>query len=94
MNNQHSSQEKANLVIETLRGERTINEIAAEHGVHPTQISKWKGEAIKAMPSLFDCESTKIRKQRKAHDSEIDELHRQIGKLSAEIDWAKKKSGR
>ncbi|GHV38639.1 hypothetical protein FACS1894187_17680 [Synergistales bacterium] len=42
------------------------------------------------MTSLFDCEGAKIRRQQKAYESEIDELRRQIGKLSAELEWAKK----
>ena len=42
---QHSPEEKSRLVLEAIRGERTINEIAAENNIHPNMLSKWKREA-------------------------------------------------
>ena len=39
---QHSPEEKSKLVLEAIRGERTINEIAAENNIHPNMLSKWK----------------------------------------------------
>ena len=33
---------KARVVLELLRGEKTLSEIASEYGVHPNQISQWK----------------------------------------------------
>ena len=42
---QHSPEEKSKLVLEAIRGERTINEIAAENNIHPNMLSKWKREA-------------------------------------------------
>lgn len=93
MRKSHTSEEKARLVIETLQGERTINEIASANGIHPNQLSKWKNDVIREMPSLFEKDGKKERQQRKEYELEIDGLYRQIGKLSAQLDWAKKKSG-
>ncbi len=45
---QHSGEFKAKVVLEALRGERTINELAAEYGVHPMQITQWKRVALEA----------------------------------------------
>jgi len=42
MRRQHSAEFKAKVALEALRGERTINELAAEYGVHPVQITQWK----------------------------------------------------
>ena len=42
---QHSPEEKSKLVLEAIRGERTINKIAAENNIHPNMLSKWKREA-------------------------------------------------
>ena len=50
---QHSGEFKAKVVLEAIRGERTINEIAAEYGVHPIQITQWKKVALEALPKLF-----------------------------------------
>ena len=42
--NQHTPEEKANLVLEAIRGERRINGIAADKGIHPNMLSRWKKE--------------------------------------------------
>lgn len=33
---------KARVTLEALKGERTVSELAAEYGVHPTMIHQWK----------------------------------------------------
>lgn len=38
--------EKAEIVIEVLKEDRTLNEIAAEYGIQPNQISRWKSEFL------------------------------------------------
>lgn len=93
MRKTYSSEFKATLVLEVLRGERTLNEIASENGVHPNMLTRWKTDATKNFYLLFENENAKIRKQSKEYESQIDELHRQIGKLTAQYDWMKKKSG-
>jgi uncharacterized protein YhaN len=45
------------------------------------------------MSSLFENENSKFTKQQKRHDEEIDNLLKQIGKLSMQVEWLKKKSG-
>ena len=42
---QHTPEEKAKLVLEAIRGERTINEIASDNNIHPNMLSKWKRDA-------------------------------------------------
>jgi len=37
-----SDQFKAKVALEALRGDRTIQEITAKHGIHPNQVSAWK----------------------------------------------------
>ena len=91
--NPHTPDEKAKLVLEALSGERTINEIASEHNVHPSMLTRWKKEAIAGLPSIFANAASKKRKEKKAHDAEMDELYAQIGKLTTQIEWLKKKSG-
>ena len=45
--------QKAKVALEAVRGTKTINEIAQEHGVHPTQVSQWKKELLDNAGSLF-----------------------------------------
>jgi transposase-like protein len=50
---QHRGELKAKVVLEALRGERTLNELAAEYGVHPLQITPWKKVAWEGLPPLL-----------------------------------------
>lgn len=90
---QHTPEEKAKLALEAIRGERTINEIASENNIHPNMLSKWKREAETNLFLLFQDNAAKERRARKAHESDIQELYAQIGKLTTQNEWLKKKSG-
>ena len=48
-----TSEEKAKIVIEVLREERTLNEIAAEYEIHPNQLSRWKAEFMSNAGRVF-----------------------------------------
>ena len=90
---QHTPEEKARLVLEALRGERTINEIASSNNIHPNMLSKWKRDAESNLYTLFQDNSAKERREKKAHEAELQELYAQIGKLTTQNEWLKKKSG-
>jgi transposase-like protein len=36
--------QKAKVTVEAIKGLQTVNQIAKEYGVHPTQVSLWKKE--------------------------------------------------
>ena len=44
---------KARVAKEALRGDRTVQQIAAKHGVHPNQVSQWKSKASAGLVELF-----------------------------------------
>ena len=87
---QHSAQFKARVVIEAIRGEKTLSQLGSQFKVHPIQIAKWRKAALEQMPELFVDGRT-----RKAGDGEADSnaLYEQIGRLKVELDWLKKKVG-
>jgi transposase-like protein len=80
---------KARVVLEALRGMRTVNEIAGEHGVHPVQITKWKKQVLEELPGLF---SRKREDSAKSDEELKAQLFQEIGQLKVELDWVKKKS--
>ena len=55
--------------------------------------SKWKREAETQLYTLFQDNSSKERKAQKAREAEINDLYAQIGKLTTQNEWLKKKSG-
>ena len=77
-----TNQFKAKVALEALRGDKTVQEIAAKHQLHPNQVSTWKRQAIDGMADVFSggnqCEST---------DAEVKELNAKIGRLAVENDF-------
>jgi transposase-like protein len=81
---------KAKVALEAIRGVKTINQIAQEHKVHPTQVNVWKKELLANAADLF--EGKRGPKPIDAQ-SDPDRLYAKIGQLNMELDWLKKKSG-
>lgn len=74
---------KATVALEALRGDRTVQEIAAKHRVHPTQVTAWKRQAIEGLTGVF---SDKV-KRAENNEAEVKELHAKIGRLAVENDF-------
>ena len=75
-----SNKFKATVALEALRGDRSVQEIAAKHRVHPTQVSSWKRQAIEGLTGVF---SDKLKRV-EDNDAEVKELHAKIGKLAVQ----------
>lgn len=82
--------QKAKVALEAAKGMKTINEIAQEYGVHPTQVGQWKKELLEHAGSLF--EGKRGPKPVNAQN-DPDRLYAKIGQLNMELEWLKKKSG-
>ncbi len=79
--------------MEALRGERTVHQNASENNIAPNLLTRWKSEAISNLPQLFKSENSKLRKQANDYEAQVEELYTQIGRLTTELSWLKKKSG-
>jgi len=88
---QHQPAFKVKVVMEMLKGERTISQICSEYQIHPTQANRWKQQALSFIESSFNGQSFTAQLHQK--DEFIEELYKQIGKLKYEVDWLKKKMG-
>lgn len=80
---------KARVVIEAIKGEKTINEIASIYEVHPNQVSQWKKLALEKLPDVMADGRSKQVRQGQPVDEE--KLHQKIGQQAVEIDFLKKK---
>lgn len=90
--NQYSPEQKTNIVLEVLREEQTVNEIAAKYGVHPVMVTRWKQEFLERVPEVFKRGQTEAEKALRAERERVAELERKVGQLTYEVDWLKKKS--
>ena len=84
----YSAELKTKVALEAIKGHKTANEIAAEYGVHATQIAQWKKQALDELPGLF---STGHGRKEKADEALTASLYQQIGQLTVELEWVKKK---
>ncbi|MCC3306843.1 IS3-like element ISPpy1 family transposase [Psychrobacter sanguinis] len=84
----HNAEFKSKVAVEAIKEHKTLNELTAEYGVHATQISNWKKQALAVIPTAFN---TKQQANEQAQQAIIDELHRQLGQVISERDWLKKK---
>ena len=82
---------KAQVVRELLKEELTLAQIATKFAVHPTQLSQWKATAIRRLPSLFIDEQQTLDATKAAHQQQLTNLYAEIGKLTTQLAWLKKK---
>jgi putative transposase len=93
MRKHYNSSFKVQVVLEVFREEKTISQIASEYGVHPTQINAWKTSVLSSLPTLFDKDASKISVQKLEYEKQLNELFTEIGKLTTQLAWVKKKAG-
>ena len=91
MKKRFTNQFKAETAIELLRGSKTIGQISSERKVAPTQLSQWRAIALKGLPRLFEDEQRELEKQQAAHEQELEKLYAEIGRLTSELNWLKKR---
>jgi transposase-like protein len=85
---------KAQIVQEALAGERTLAQIAAQYGLHPNLITKWKRAALHAMPTAFLDNAppqAQIAALQAEHEREKETLYAEIGRLTTQVHWLPKK---
>jgi transposase-like protein len=80
-----SPQFKAQVVLEVLSGQRSASESARQHKLKPELIARWKDIALEGLESLFQGDDQRGRDQ-----DCIAELERMVGRLTMELEIAKK----
>ena len=86
----YSTEFKVKVVLEALKGQRTINELCSYYGVHPNQVSQWKKQAVESLPDVFSARRVRVSEEDEAFKAR---LYQQIGQLQVELEWLKKKVG-
>lgn len=93
MKKRYTPAQKAAIVLEVLREAETLPKIAARHEIHPNQLYKWKAQALDSLPQLFASEAPERQALTAEHERKVTELYAEIGRLTTQLEWLKKKSG-
>jgi putative transposase len=84
----HTAAFKAQVALAAYRGDKTVNELAAQHSVHPTLIHAWKKQLLSNVEDLFVAGAKPAVSEAQAVQAELFE---HIGRLKMELEWLKKK---
>ena len=92
MRNTYSPEFNAKVVRELLREDKTLSQVAAAHGLHPNLVSQWRAHALAGMAGLFSrSKETDWAAKEAAHEQEKQALYAEIGRLTTQLSWLKKK---
>jgi putative transposase len=92
MRKHHSPTLKAQVVQELLKEVKSVSQLAAEYDVHPNQLYRWREVALTGLPRLFSGQSAQEQAAKEAaHAQQLEELYAEIGKLTTQLSWIKKK---
>lgn len=80
-----SAEFKAKIVLEILSGSKSAAEVCREYNLKPDLVSHWKNQFLANAAQVFES-ATKVDPQQ----ARIEELERLAGKLSLELEVAKK----
>ena len=89
----YSAKFKAKVVLELLEGDQTLSQICSKHLVSAQSLQKWKKTFLENSNLAFDADAavSDYKDDLKKKEQEINDLHRQLGKRTAELEWASKK---
>lgn len=76
----YSAKFKFQVVMEVLRGQKEIGQVARAYGVHPITLGLWKKEFMEHGPEVFGGSET-VRN----YDKKIRDLERLLGQKEVEI---------
>lgn len=85
----HDAGFKARVALEAVKGERTVSELAAEYGVHPTMIHQWKKALLDGAADIFERGGTKPAVE--VDEKAVRSLHAKIGELAVANDCLSRK---
>jgi len=74
--------------LDILTSGKSLGQASREYGIKDSVLSRWKQEFLERASLVFSGESSKDQQ-----DERIAELERMVGRLTMELDMAKKVSG-
>lgn len=84
----YSAEFKAKVALEATKSQKTLSELSSQYKIHPNQITQWKKQLFDEAAIIFSKKSDKLQQKQQQQE---DRLYQQIGQLTVENDWLKKK---
>ena len=79
---------KTKVVLEAIKEQFTLSELAQKFEIHPNQIQQWKKQFLENASLVFTVEKAELHKDQ---EEQVAKLYEQIGKLQVANDFLKKK---
>lgn len=83
-----SAEFKAKVVLEMISGEKGLMQASREYGIKDTVLSRWKQEFLERAPQVFE-----LPKKDDTNEARLAELERMVGRLTMQLEAAKKVFG-
>jgi len=84
-------QEKSQIAVAAIKGEKTFAQISSDFEAHPTQIGLWRKQALDRLPEIFKDNRKKEKQQEEERKEQLETLYQMIGQKDIELEWLKKK---
>ncbi len=91
MRKQYPPTFKAKAVLELLKEEKTLNQLAGEYQVHVNQLRDWRQRLLDELPQIFSRERQVSESELKKRDQLIEQLYGEVGRLTTALNWLQKK---
>jgi transposase-like protein len=91
--NRYTPEFKTKVVLEVMREEHTVNELAAKYELNPVMINRWKSEFLERASMVFEKGSSEVEKIQKEYESKQENLEKLVGQLTVEVNWLKTNLG-
>ena len=75
----HTAKFKFQIAVEAIKSDKTINQLASDHQLHPSQISQWKKQLLEQGSDIF---ATHLSKHQREQNDRESSLYEQIGRLN------------
>lgn len=79
---------KVRVVLELISGKKQLSQASREYGIKDTVIARWRQEFMERAPQVFEQSD-----RRDAQAERIAELERMLGRMTVQVEMAKKVFG-
>src|SRR5699024_3875880 len=86
----YTPQFKSQIVLEILKEEKSMSQIASENEIHVNQLHKWKTQFLQEMPQVFEKQNKDLEKMKVDYEKQLESLYSEVGKLTTQLSWLKK----